>query len=300
MSEERKLVSVLFADVIGSTALSESLDPERLRTILDSYFAAMAEAIGVWGGTVEKFIGDAIVAVFGVPLVREDDAERALRAALDMLNRLDSLNQDLERTHGIALHIRIGVNTGDVLASTRPGLDQRLVSGDAVNIAARLEEAAESGTVLVGERTYLAARGSFAFAEPVDLALKGKSQRIRARRLAGVRSEGTRGVEGLTAPMVGRQTELQLLSSLLEDVIGSRKPRLVTVLGQAGIGNWVVAERNHTHLARLGDELYALHRVEPRRAGRDDEQGRVRVRGQPGRRDDRVDSPPEGHEWAPG
>src|SRR5467141_1718881 len=123
MLEERKVVTVLFADVIGSTALGEGLDPERLRTVLDAYFNTMAEAIARWGGTVEKFIGDAIFAVFGVPSVREDDAERALRAGLEMLTRLERLNARLQQAHGISVQIRIGVNTGEVLAATREGLD---------------------------------------------------------------------------------------------------------------------------------------------------------------------------------
>jgi class 3 adenylate cyclase len=236
MLEERKLVTVLFADVIGSTALSEGLDPERLRAVLDAYFKAMAEAIAEWGGTVEKFIGDAIVAVFGVPLVREDDAERSLRAALEMLTRLEQLNGRLQKAHGISLQIRIGVNTGEVLAATGNGLDQRLVAGDAVNVAARLQEAAEPGTVLVGERTCRAAQRSFTFADPVALTVKGKSQPIRSRRLIAALAEGRRGIEGLTAPMVGRQTELQVLVGVLEDVMASRSPRFVTVMGQAGIG----------------------------------------------------------------
>ncbi|HYS02628.1 MAG TPA: adenylate/guanylate cyclase domain-containing protein, partial [Candidatus Eisenbacteria bacterium] len=236
MLEERKLVTVLFADVIGSTALSEGLDPERLRTVLDAYFKAMAEVIAVWGGTVEKFIGDAIVAVFGVPTVREDDAERALRAALDMLTRLDQLNGQLQRAHGVSLQIRIGVNTGEVLAATQNGLDQRLVAGDAVNVAARLQAAAEPGTVLVGERTSLMAQRSFTFAEPVAVTVKGKGQPIRTRRLIGALAEARTGVEGLRAPMVGRQAELQLLVSVLDDVMSSGSPRLVTVTGQAGVG----------------------------------------------------------------
>jgi len=236
MLEERKLVTVLFADVIGSTALSEGLDPERLGTVLDAYFKAMAEVIAVWGGTVEKFIGDAIVAVFGVPTVREDDAERALRAALEMLTRLDQLNGQLQDVHGISLEIRIGVNTGEVLAATKSGLDQRLVAGDAVNIAARLQAAAEPGTVLVGERTWRTAQRSFTFAEPVAISVKGIGQPIRTRRLIGALAEGRTGVEGLRAPMVGRQTELQVLVSVLDDVISSGRPRLVTVTGQAGVG----------------------------------------------------------------
>src|SRR3977135_3483623 len=113
---ERKLVTVLFADAIGSTSLGDRLDPERLRSVLDAYFAAMAAAVEEWGGTVEKFIGDAVMAVFGVPAVREDDAERALNAAIEMMARLGSLNSELQSRHGVTLQMRIGVNTGEVVA----------------------------------------------------------------------------------------------------------------------------------------------------------------------------------------
>src|SRR5438132_1368306 len=236
MLEERKVVTGLFADMIGSTALGESLDPERLRSVLDAYFNTMAEAIAVWGGTVEKFIGDAIFAVFGVPSVREDDAERALRAGLEMLTRLDQLNARLQKAYGISVQIRIGVNTGEVVAATREGLDQRLVAGDAVNVSARLQAAAQPGTVFVGERTWLAAQRSFTFGEPVTLSVKGKTQPVRARRLIAALAGGRRGIEGLRAPMVGRETDLELLERALEDVTGSRSPRLVTVTGRAGIG----------------------------------------------------------------
>src|SRR3979409_121558 len=112
---ERKLVTVLFADATGSTSLADRLDPERLRTVLDAYFGAMAAAVEAWGGTVEKFIGDAVMAVFGVPTVREDDAERALNAAVEMMERLSSLNEELQSRHGLALQMRIGVNTGEVV-----------------------------------------------------------------------------------------------------------------------------------------------------------------------------------------
>jgi class 3 adenylate cyclase len=115
-AEERKLVTVLFADVIGSTELGERLDPERLRSVLDAYFSAMSAAISAWGGSVEKFIGDAVMAVFGAPVIREDDASRALQAALEMLARLDTLNREFLTRHGVTLRIRIGVNTGEVIA----------------------------------------------------------------------------------------------------------------------------------------------------------------------------------------
>src|SRR3979411_3103059 len=130
---ERKLVTVLFADAIGSTSLADRLDPERLRTVLDADFTAMAAAVGAWGGTVEKFIGDAVMAVFGVPAVREDDAERALNAAMEMMERLRSLNEELQPRHGISLRMRVGVNTGEVVTGVPTDGSQRLASGDRVH-----------------------------------------------------------------------------------------------------------------------------------------------------------------------
>jgi class 3 adenylate cyclase/tetratricopeptide (TPR) repeat protein len=234
--EERKLVTILFADVTGSTALGEQLDPERLRSVLNTYFSAMSAAIESWGGTVEKFIGDAVMAAFGVPLVREDDAERALRAALEMLLRLQGLNHEFESRHGVTLQIRIGVNTGEVIAPAAGPVDQMIVAGDAVNVAARLEASAEPGTVLAGERTYLAARDSFLFSEPLALDLKGKTEAVTARRVIEPLAEATRGVPGLRSPMVGRDRELDALVGLLEDAVDSGRPRLVVVYGPAGIG----------------------------------------------------------------
>jgi class 3 adenylate cyclase/tetratricopeptide (TPR) repeat protein len=233
---ERKLVTVLFADAIGSTSLTDRLDPERLRTVLDAYFATMSGAVNAWGGTVEKFIGDAVMAVFGVPVVREDDAERALNAAMEMTERLAELNSELQARHGITLRIRVGVNTGEVVTGAPTDGSQRLVSGDPVNVAARLQAEADPDTILAGERTYLAARNSFLFGDPVDFQLKGKPDRVRARPVLGRKAESTRGVPGLASPLIGRTAELQALSSLLDDVLDARKPRLVTVLGPAGVG----------------------------------------------------------------
>ena len=236
-SEERKLVTVLFADVTSSTALGDQLDPERLRALLAEYFAAMSAVIGSWGGTVEKYIGDAIMAVFGAPLVREDDAERALHAALEMLERLESVNQELSRRHRVSLRIRIGLNTGEVVAPQGGAASgQLIVSGDAVNVAARLEQAADPGTVLVGERTYLAARHAFAFGDASHLTVKGKPEPIAARRLLEPRPEATRGIPGLQAPMVGRERELGTVMGLLDEAIETAEPRLVLVFGPAGIG----------------------------------------------------------------
>ncbi|OGN84787.1 MAG: hypothetical protein A2X23_09910 [Chloroflexi bacterium GWC2_73_18] len=236
VAEERKLVTILFADVTGSTALGERLDPERLRALLQAYFTAMAAVIASWGGTVEKYIGDAIMAAFGVPHVREDDAPRALHAALEMLDRLTDLNRDFETRHRVGLAIRIGVNTGEVIAPVDGPSSQLIVAGDAVNVAARLEQTAEPGTVVVGERTWLAARDAFRFGEPADLELKGKEAPVRARRLLGPLAEASRGLPGLEAPMVGRDRELATLLGLLDEAVESGRPHLAVVYGPAGIG----------------------------------------------------------------
>jgi class 3 adenylate cyclase len=225
----------LFADVTGSTTLGEQLDPEQLRDVLATYFAAMREEIEAEGGTVEKFIGDAVMAAFGVPVAHEDDSARALRAALRMLERLDSVNSELASAHGVSLRIRIGVNTGEVLASTDPSPGEPMVTGDAVNTAARLQSSAEPGGVMVAERTVRAVRG-FRFGDPAHLDLKGKEGAFPARPLIGLEEEPERGIPGLSAPMVGRNEELGLLRSLYGRVGSERRPHLVTVYGEPGVG----------------------------------------------------------------
>src|SRR5258706_7436410 len=149
VTEQRKIVTLLFADVTGSTALGDQLDPERLRALLGAYFGAMAAVIESWGGVVEKYIGDAILAVFGIPTVREDDAERALHAALEMGTRLAELNEQFERDHRVTLQVRIGVNSGEVVSPTGPAPEQRIVAGDPVNVPAPPEQAAQPGADLV-------------------------------------------------------------------------------------------------------------------------------------------------------
>ena len=233
--EERKLVTVVFADVTGSTSLGERLDPERFREVMQAYASAMRQEIEAEGGTVEKFIGDAVMAAFGVPAAHEDDAARALRAALRMLRRLEDLNVELRSTHDVALQIRVGVNTGEVLAVTAPEPGEAMVTGDAVNAAARLQSAADPGSVLVSERTTRSARG-FAFEDHGELELKGKRDRVRAFRLLRETGAGSRGVPGLTAPMVGRDGELDVLRSVYERVSRDRRPHLVTLYGDAGVG----------------------------------------------------------------
>ena len=233
--EERKVVTVLFADLVGSTGLADHRDPERVARILDRYAGTMREALESWGGTVEKYIGDAVVAAFGVPAVREDDATRALHAALEMLVRLETLNEQLEREHGIRLALRIGVNTGNVLAATAGRLDQRFLAGDAVNIAARLQQAAEPGAILVSDRTAEATARTFRFEAPIRLDVKGTSAPVSARRLVGPMPE--RSEPGsLQAPLLGRDRELDVLHGLLDEAIRTGRPSLGLVTGAAGIG----------------------------------------------------------------
>jgi class 3 adenylate cyclase/tetratricopeptide (TPR) repeat protein len=235
-SEERKVVTVLFADVTGSTELGERLDPEHLREVMASYFAAMREEIEAEGGTVEKFIGDAVMAVFGVPAAHEDDPIRALQAALRMRERLDAVNDSLMATRGVTLQIRIGVNTGEVLASVDPQPGEPMVTGDAVNVAARLQSAAEPGGILASERTARGARG-FRFGEARRLDLKGKGEPVPAMELLeGAASFQDRGVPGLHAPMVGRDEELSLLLTMFRRSAAEGRPNLVTIYGDAGVG----------------------------------------------------------------
>ena len=227
-------MTLLFADVTGSTALGERLDPEDLREVLDTYFAAMRAEIEAEGGTVEKFIGDAVVAAFGVPAAHEDDPARALRAALRMQATLAELNPSLQKTYGVELQIRIGVNTGEVLAAVDPGPGEPMVTGDAVNVAARFEQAAEPGQVVTSERTALAAR-TFSFRDIGFLDLKGKSAPTRAFVVEGEAGGAARGIPGLQAPMVGRDSEMAVLQTAYQRA-GGGQPQLMTIYGEAGVG----------------------------------------------------------------
>jgi class 3 adenylate cyclase/tetratricopeptide (TPR) repeat protein len=235
-TQERRIVTLLFADLSGSTALGERLDPERLRQVLDRYFAAMRVEIEAEGGTVEKFIGDAVVAGFGTPVAHEDDAARALRAALRMQSRLPSLNEELEAAFGVTLEVRIGVNTGEVLATVDPEPGEPMFTGDAVNTAARFEQHAEPGQVLASERTVRAARG-FVVTDAGAIEMKGKAAPVQTYVvLREDEAAAARGVPGLSAPMVGREAELALLDSTLARSAIERRPHLVTIYGDPGVG----------------------------------------------------------------
>ena len=217
--EVRKTVTVLFCDLSGSTELGEQTDPEALRALLARYFEQMKAVVEAHGGTVEKFIGDAVMAVFGIPKAHEDDALRACRAAVEMRDALPEL--------GIAG--RIGVNTGEVVTGTQ----ERLATGDAVNVAARLEQAAAPHEVLIGETT-LALVHAAVVAEPVEpLTLKGKSRPVPASRLVSVLGAPERSH---AERFVGRERELQLLVAAWERVRADERCELVTVVGDAGVG----------------------------------------------------------------
>ncbi|HEY7198480.1 MAG TPA: adenylate/guanylate cyclase domain-containing protein, partial [Gaiellaceae bacterium] len=233
--QERKLVTVLFADVIGSTGLGEQLDAEELEQVMSAWFRAMRSEIEAREGTVEKFIGDAVMAVFGVPQAHEDDVDRALEAALAMRERLRGLNAELGRAHGIALEMRIGVNTGEVMAVGEPHPGEAMATGDAVNAASRLEQLAEPGQILVAERTARAARGFF-LDEVGGLELRGRNEPLRAFALVSAAPLDERGAAGLRAPIVGRGRELALLDALYERVVAEGRPHLTTIYADPGIG----------------------------------------------------------------
>jgi class 3 adenylate cyclase/tetratricopeptide (TPR) repeat protein len=217
--EQRKTVTVLFCDLAGSTALGETLDPERLRALLARYFEGMKAIVERHGGSVEKFIGDAVMAVFGVPALHEDDALRALRAAVEMRDALPELG----------LQGRIGVMTGEVVTGT----EERLATGDAVNVAARLEQAAQPGEVLVGQTTLALVRNA-AEVEPVQpFELKGKTEPVPAYRLLRVHDEPERRHQ---ARFVGRDRELALVRDAWERVKADQRCELLTVVGDAGVG----------------------------------------------------------------
>jgi class 3 adenylate cyclase len=224
--ELRKTVTVVFCDVVGSTALGERLDPELLREEMSRFYATVREPIERHGGTIEKVIGDAAVAVFGIPVLHEDDALRAARAALEVRDAVRDL-ADIE--------VRIGVNTGDVLAGDA-SLRESLVVGDSVNVAARIEQAAGAGEVLVGEATWALIRHAARGVQVAPFSVKGKSQPLIAWRLESVDPAATGHRRRLDLPMVGRQSELELLHWSLNRAAALSRAHLVAVLGQPGIG----------------------------------------------------------------
>jgi class 3 adenylate cyclase len=240
VAEERKIVTVLFVDLVGFTARSERLDPEDVRAIQAPYFARVRAAIESFGGTVEKFIGDAVMAVFGAPVAHGDDPERAVRAALAILE-------------GVDLDVRIAVNTGEALVSVgaNPAQGEGLVAGDVVNTAARLQSAAPVNGILVGAETYRATRSAVEYAEAEPVLAKGKQAPVLVWRAVAARGAPGERARGRGVPMVGRASELEALRGVWRRVVSERRPQLVTVFGPAGIGK-----------SRLTDEFSEAARTE--------------------------------------
>jgi len=249
----RKTVSIVFCDLKGSTDLGERLDSESLREMLVLYFEAMRAILERHGGMVEKYIGDAVMAVFGLPKLHEDDALRAVRAAVEMQDALHLLNDDLERRWGLRLANRTGVNTGEVVAGD-VSLGQRLVTGDTVNVAARLEQAAPEQQVLIGASTYELVRNAIKVEELAPLRLKGKKDPVAAYRVISV-TDGEGVARRTDTLLVGRGHELDQMGTRFRRVVNEEATEAVTLVGQAGIGkSRLVAE----FLRRNGDQATSL------------------------------------------
>ena len=251
--ETRKVVTIVFSDLKGSTSLGEALDSEALREVMTRYFDAMRGELEHHGGVIEKFIGDAVMAVFGLPRLHEDDALRAVRAAAGMQRALEELNGELLRVYGVQLANRTGVNTGEVVAGD-PSTGQRLVTGDAVNVAARLEQAAGEQEVLLGELTYRLVRDSVEVEEVEPLALKGKSEPVPAYRLVRVKDTGDVEVSR-GAPLVGRERELETLEAVFDAAVATSTARLATIVADAGVGK---SRLTAEFLDRIADRAVAF------------------------------------------
>ena len=238
--ERRRLVTSVFCDLSGSTGMAERTESETVFDLMRSYFDVVRAALERHGGAVEKFIGDAVVGMFGVPETHEDDALRACRAALEIQDRIASLNVELESRLETRIAVRIGVNTGEVVAGDAARREMfatgdAVVLGDAVNVAARLEQAAAPGEILLGDATYRLVK-SAVVAEPVaPIQAKGKSEPLTAYRLIEASAHGPVPRRSAGA-LVGRQDELARLESELDHVRSENRSRLVTIVGEAGVG----------------------------------------------------------------
>src|SRR5215218_8276164 len=232
--EERRQVTVLFADLSGYTAFAERMDPEAVKSLVDRTLLRLGEEVERYGGTVDKYIGDNVMAIFGAPVAHEDDAERAVRAGLGMQDAMAEINDGLPS--GVHFDLRVGVNTGEVLAGA-VGRDYT-VTGDTVNVAARLQSAARPGSVTVGERTMRASREAVRYQSLEPLELKGKAEPVaawEAVEVTALQAVG-RAAPARESPLVGRSQELSTLEAIFDRVERERAPHLVTLVGEAGVG----------------------------------------------------------------
>jgi class 3 adenylate cyclase/tetratricopeptide (TPR) repeat protein len=257
---ERKVVTLLFADLVGYTRLNESHDPEVIEGVVGTAFDRLSAEVDRYEGLVEKFAGDAMFAVFGVPAVHEDDPERAVRAALEMQHAMAELREHAERDGRPGLALRIGIETGEVLANPARARNERdrMVTGDAVNTAARLEQAAAPGEVVVGPATWAATRGAIEYAEMEPISLKGKALPVPAWRAVRVRAGrgGRRAKLGLEAPLIGRDEELTMLKETVRRTVVEGRPHLVTIQASAGVGKSRLAWELETYLDGLPDQYH--------------------------------------------
>jgi class 3 adenylate cyclase len=245
--EERKIVTVLFVDLVGFTARADRLDPEDVRAILTPYYARLRSEIEAFGGTVEKFIGDAVVGVFGAPVAHGDDPERGVRAALSVRDAIAEMNENDER---LDLQVRLAVNTGEAIVSlgARPELGEGMVAGDVINTASRLQSAAPTNAILVGESTYRATRSVVDYDEVEPMLVKGKEAPVRGWLAMSARAgPGERSVAAV--PMVGRTRETALLHGVFDGVVSEQRPHLITVFGDAGVGKTRLASEFAAALA---------------------------------------------------
>jgi class 3 adenylate cyclase/tetratricopeptide (TPR) repeat protein len=248
LPEERRKATVLFADLSGYTAVAERLDPEAVKSLVDRALRRLGQEVTRYGGTVDKYIGDNVMAVFGAPVAHEDDPERAVRAGLAMQAAMDEINKDIEAATGVTFSLRVGINSGEVLAG-QVG-DGYTVIGDAVNVASRLQSAARLGSVTVGETTHRLTRGVIEYEELEPLELKGKAEPVPAWEavrllVSGTAARGSRSA----APLIGREYESSLLVSLFDRVVREARPHLVTIIGQAGVGKTRLLREFATRLA---------------------------------------------------
>jgi class 3 adenylate cyclase/tetratricopeptide (TPR) repeat protein/ribosomal protein L40E len=250
--EERRQATVLFADLSGYTAAAERMDPEAVKALIDRTLRRLAQEVERFGGSVDKFIGDNVMGVFGAPVAHEDDPERAVRAGLGMQAAMEEVNRG-EKSGGVSFSLRVGINSGEVMAGAVG--DRYTVMGDVVNVAARLQAAGRPSTVTVGESTYRASREAIAYDVLEPLSLKGKEEPVPAWEATATLTEPRRGALRAQTPLIGRAEEADLLSSLVERVQREGRPHLVTVIGQAGVGKSRLLRELETTLAERPEPL---------------------------------------------
>src|SRR5215208_3212321 len=249
--EERRQATILFADLSGYTAAAERMDPEAVKALVDRTLRRLGEEIERFGGSIDKFIGDNVMGVFGAPVAHEDDPERAVRAGLAMQDAMEGANRESREKYGVEFSLRVGINSGEVMAGAVG--DRYTVMGDPVNVAARLQAAGRPESVTVGETTYRATGEAIAYERLEPLTLKGKEEPVPAWEATGVLSEPRRGTGRAQTPLIGREEEAGLLGSLVERVDQEGRPHLVTVVGQAGVGKSRLLRELTSNLAESDD-----------------------------------------------